>query len=428
MPGLRCAAMARRRLLPESASVDVPRVVLARALRGFADGFVSVVLAVYLTTLGFSPLQVGAIVTGTLLGSAALTLGTGLVAHRWELRTLLLAACVLMTVTGIGFMAVTGFWALMVIAVVGTLNPSAGDVSVFLPTEQAYLAGHVTDLDRPHLYAIYNLAGAFAGAFGALASGLPERLAGILDVERVDALRGSFIVYVVIAIAVFVVYRRLRREHVATEITPVVRKPLAESRGTVLELAALFSLDAGSSGFVVQSLLVLWLHLEWGLSPGVTAAVFFAVGLLSAFSQLLAGPLARRIGLVRTMVFTHLPANLFLVLAAFAPSAGIAVGCLLVRALFSQMDVPARQALVMAVVTPEERAAAASVTNVPRSLASAATPLLAGALLKATTFGWPLIIAGLGKATYDLVLLARFGRRTSGRGTADLGRRDPAPT
>src|SRR4029078_918595 len=153
------------------------------------------------------------------------------------------------------------------------------------------------------------------------------------------------------------------------------------------------------------------------------AAVFFAVGLLSAFSQLLAGPLAARIGLVRTMVFTHLRANLFRVLAPFAPTAGLAIACLLVRALFSQMDVPARQSLVMAVVTPEERAAAASVTNVPRSLASEATPLLSGAVLKATTFSWPLIIAGLGKATYDLVLLARFGRRASARGTSELGRR-----
>jgi predicted MFS family arabinose efflux permease len=286
----------------------------------------------------------------------------------------------------------------------------------------------VTDLDRPHLYAIYNLGGAFAGAFGALASGLPETLARAFDVRKVDALRSGFVVYIAVAVVVFVIYRGLRREHVATDVSRVDRRPLDRSRGTVIELAALFSLDSASSGFVVQSLLVLWLHLEWGLSPGDTAAVFFAVGLLSAFSQLLAGPLAARIGLVRTMVFTHLPANLFLVLAAFAPSAGIAVACLLVRALFSQMDVPARQALVMAVVTPEERAAAASVTNVPRSLASAATPLAAGALLKASTFGWPLVIAGLGKAIYDLVLLARFGRPASGRGTAELGRRNVAPT
>jgi MFS family permease len=390
-------------------------------LRGFADGFVSVFLAIYLTALGFSPLQIGAIVTATLLGSAALTLGVGLVAHRRELRVMLLAACVLMMLTGIGFAAVTGFWALMVVAAAGTLNPSAGDVSVFLPTEQAFLAGHVEDLDRPRLYAVYNLGAAFAGAFGALASGLPEYLAKEEDLSKVDVLRSGFLVYIVIAIAVFFIYRGLRREQVATDVVQVTRTPLKESRRTVLELAALFCIDAASGGFVVQSLLVLWLHLRWDLSTADTAAVFFAVSLLSAFSQLLAGPLSARIGLVHTMVFTHLPANLFLALAAFAPSAGIAIACLLIRSLFSQMDVPARQALVMAVVTPEERAAAASVTNVPRSLASAATPLIAGALLKSTTFGWPLIIAGLGKATYDLLLLARFGRRA--HVTTALGRR-----
>lgn len=409
------------RLLPKSASVDVPRVILARSLRGFADGFVSVFLAIYLTALGFSPLEIGAIVTGTLLGSAALTLGVGLVAHRRELRVLLLGASILMVMTGIGFMVVTAFWALLVVAVVGTLNPSAGDVSVFLPTEQAFLAGHVAELDRPRLYAVYNLGAAFAGAFGALASGLPELLAKNAHLAKNDVLRASFVLYVVIAIAVFFVYRGLRHERIATDIEHVERKPLTESRRTVFELAALFCLDSASGGFVVQSLLVLWLHLRFDLSTGDTAAVFFAVSLLSAFSQLLAGPLAARIGLVRTMVFTHLPANLFLALAAFAPSAGLAIACLLVRALFSQMDIPARQALVMAVVTPEERAAAASVTNVPRSLASATTPALAGALLGASHFGWPLIIAGLGKATYDLLLLARFGRRA--HVTTALGRR-----
>ncbi len=417
--------MARRRLLPASASIDVPRVVVARTLRGFADGFVSVILATYLTHLGYSPLQVGAIVTGTLLGSAALTLTTGLVAHRHELRTLLIAAAVLMALTGVGFMAVTAFWALLVIAVVGTLNPSSGDVSVFLPTEQAFLAGHSADLDRPHLYAIYNLGGAFAGAFGALASGLPEWIARQADFETVDTFRAGFGVYVLVAVVVFVLYRGLRRDHEVSEIAPVAKAPLTESRRTVFELAALFSLDAAAGGFTVTALLVLWLNLRWGLSIADTAAVFFVVSLLAACSQLLAGPLSRRIGLVRTMVFTHLPANLFLVLAAFAPTAGLAIACLMVRALFQSMDVPARQALVMAVVTPEERAAAASVTNVPRSLASAATPLLAGWMLKQTTFGWPLVIAGLGKATYDLLLLARFGRRA--HATADLGRGGAVP-
>jgi MFS family permease len=176
----------------------------------------------------------------------------------------------------------------------------------------------------------------------------------------------------------------------------------------VLELTALFSLDSAGSGFVVTSLLVLWLHLRFHLSAGTTAAVFFAAGLLGAGSQLLAPRLAARIGLVRTMAFTHLPASALLALAAFAPTGGVAITMLLVRSLFAQMDVPARQAFVMAVVPPEERAAASSVTNVPRSLASAATPLLAGALLSQSTFGWPLLIAGAVKVIYDLLLLALY--------------------
>jgi MFS family permease len=175
-----------------------------------------------------------------------------------------------------------------------------------------------------------------------------------------------------------------------------------------LELAALFSLDAAGGGFVVTSLLVLWLQLRHDLSAGTTAAVFFAAALLGGCSQLLAPRLAGRVGLVRTMVFTHLPANALLVLAAFAPNGAVAVALLLARALFAQMDVPARQAFVMAIVPPEERAAASSVTNVPRSLAAAATPLVAGALLARSTFGWPLVIAGVAKMTYDLLLLAFY--------------------
>ena len=176
----------------------------------------------------------------------------------------------------------------------------------------------------------------------------------------------------------------------------------------MLELAGLFSLDSAGSGFVVTSLLVLWLYLRFDLSSGATAAVFFAAGLLGGCSQFLAPRLATRFGLIRTMAFTHMPANLLLVAAAFAPSGGIAITLLLMRALFAQMDVPARQAFVMAVVPADERAAASSVTNVPRSLASAATPLAAGVLLTHSTFGWPLVIAGTVKLAYDIALLVLY--------------------
>jgi MFS family permease len=392
---------------------DVRRIVRGRAIRGFADGFVSVLLAQYLTALGFSPVQVGAIVTGTLLGSAGLTLVFGLRAHRYQLRTLLLAACVLMCATGLGFMTFTWFWPLLVIAVVGTLNPSAGDVSVFLPTEQAFVAGHVEAARRPRIYAFYNLAGAWAGAVGALLSGIPEGIAHRTDTDVATVQRAAFAVYVAAAVLIFFVYRRLERDGVEADEPGAMpgataRRALHTSRRTVLELAALFSLDSAGGGLVVTSLLVLWLELRFDLSAGVTGFVFFAAGLLGGVSQLLAPRLAVRLGLVRTMAFTHMPANVLLVLTAFAPNGAVAITLLLARALFAQVDVPARQAFVMAVVPPDERAAASSVTNVPRSLASATTPLVAGVLLAHSTFGWPLVIAGVAKLAYDITLLVLY--------------------
>ena len=388
---------------------DVRRVVTGRAIRGFADGFVSVLLAQYLTGLGFSPVEVGAIVTGTLLGSAVLTLTFGLTSHRFTFRALLLAATGIMVATGLGFASFTAFWPLLVIAVVGTLNPSSGDVSVFLPTEQALVSSHVDAPRRPWTFAVYNLGAIFAGAVGALVSAIPEGLAHAQDWDVTDTQQASFLLYALAGIVIFLVYRGLRHDEVLPAVSPGERRRVLDtSRRTVLELTGLFSLDAAGGGFVVTSLLVLWLHLRFDLSAGTTAAVFFAAGVLSGLSQLLAPRLARRLGLVRTMAFTHIPANALLFLAAFAPSGGIAIAMLLGRAFLSQMDVPARQSFVMAVVPPEERAAAASVTNVPRSLAAAATPLLAGALLARTSFGWPLVIAGAVKITYDVLLLVLY--------------------
>lgn len=376
----------------------VRRLTAARALRGFGDGLVSVLLVAHLRRLGFGPVETGAVVTGTLLGSAALTLAAGLLADRLSRRRVLLAACAAMAATGAGFVAFSRFWPILLVAVVGTLNPSAGDVSVFSPTEQAFLATTVDAPRRPAAYARYNVAGTLAAALGALASGA---LSG--------ATRWGFVAYASLAVAVAALYRGLPPD------APAARRagrPLERSRGVVLRLAALFSLDSAASGLVTQSLLVLWLFRRFGLSVEAAGAVFFAAGVLSAGSQLLSARLAGRIGLVPTMVFTHLPANLLLVGAAVAPSALLAVGLLLARAALSQMDVPARQALVMSLVPPEERAAAASVTNVPRGLAAATTPLLAGLLLERSSFGWPLVGAGLLKVAYDLALLVRFGARS----------------
>ena len=373
------------------------RLIATRGARGFADGIASVLLAAWLTHLGFKSFQIGAIVTATLLGSAALMLAIGLAGHRWPRKKVLLGASVLMFATGLGFFSATQFWPLLVIAFVGTLNPSSGDVTLFLPTEQAVLSETVASRDRTEIFAWYNLAGAFAGALGSLATG------GFEKMERF-----GFLAYAGIGAVSALAYRKL-----SADIEPPVEvaAPLARSRGIVLQLSALFSLDAFGGGFVVQSLLALWLFRRFAVPVPTAAAIFFAVNLLAAVSQLVSARIAASIGHVRTMVYTHLPSSIFLILAGVMPTLPLAAMFLLLRSALSSMDVPARQAYVMAMVPREERAAAASVTNVPRSLASAVAPLIAGALLDRTSFGWPLVCAGLLKATYDLLLFWQFAHR-----------------
>lgn len=404
------AAHSHRFGMPASATADAGRLLAARALRGFADGVVSVLLASYLTRIGFSPVQIGTIITGTLLGSAALTLAAGLAGYRLRRRVVLLGACGLMAVTGLGFAGVTAFWPLLLVAVAGTLNPSTGDVSVFLPTEQALLPDTVAARDRTGLFARYNLAGTYAGAVGALASGLPVWLAHRQGWDLAAAERSGFILYAGIALLMALLYRSLspavEGAHRPAGVSPA--RPLARSRGIVLRLAAVFSLDAFGGGFVVQSLVALWLFQRFQMSVTTAGTFFFVAGLLAGFSQLVAARLAARIGLINTMVYTHLPSNGLLILAALMPTAPLAVAFLLMRMSLSQMDVPARQSYVMSVVSPEERAAAASVTNVPRSLAAASAPLLAGILLEHSSFGWPLIAGGVLKALYDVLLLFQF--------------------
>lgn len=394
------------RLLPPGTSGEATLLITARALRGFADGVVSVLLASYLSDLGYSPTEIGVLITGTLLGSAALTLVTGLFGRRIGAKRVLLGASALMFLTGLGFTGVTAFWPLLAIAVVGTMNPSGGDVSVFLPTEQALLPGLTPDSGRTALFARYNLAGTFAAALGALASGLPVAIAKREGWDLLDAERAGFVAYMVVGVIVAVLYSRLSSQPNAGMARP--GGALATSRSFVLRLSAVFAIDSFGGGFVVQSLVALWLYQRFDMSVELAGTIFFVAGLLSATSQLAASWIASRIGLIPTMVYTHLPANAFTVIAAFMPNAPLAVLFLLLRTSLSQMDVPARQSYVMAMVPPEERAAAASVTNVPRSLASALAPALAGYLLSLTTFGWPLVLGGLIKGAYDLILLSMF--------------------
>lgn len=394
------------RLLPATASSDALLLILARGVRAFADGFISVLLPVYLLELGFSEFRVGAISTATLLGSAVLTILVGLVAFRLRRRSLLLAAAFVMAATGVAFATIHTFWPLLLIAFIGTLNPSAGDVSVFLPLEQTLLPQTVDDRERTSLFARYGLVASLVGACGALAAGLPSLIARTTTLNLQDALSLMFVAYALLALIAMALYRHLSSAIEPAADTPPT--PLRESKRIVYTLAALFSLDSFGGGFVVQSLLALWLFQRFDLSIATTATIFFWSGLLSAISYPIAAWLAGRIGLVNTMVFSHLPANIFLILVPFMPNLQLAITLLLARSLLSQMDVPTRNSYVMAVVTPAERPAAASLTSVPRSLASAASPLLSGWMLSLSPFGWPLVIAGTLKGTYDLLLLAMF--------------------
>ena len=360
-------------------------------------------LPAYLLALGLGEFEVGVLGTVTLAGSALATLAVGAWGHRVAPRTLLLGAALLMTVTGLGFATVAAFVPLLVIAFVGTLNPGAGDVSVFLPLEHARLAGSAgTSDERTTLFARYSLAGALSAALGALAAGVPAWAAVRLGVPLLDALRATFVVYALIGAAIWLLYRGLPAPTLPTAQSRPA--PLGPSRGIVVKLSALFAVDAFAGGLVLNSLLSLWLMQRFGLSLAQAGLFFFVTGLLAAASQLAAPALARRIGLVNTMVFTHLPANLCLVAAALAPSLPVALALLGVRALLSQMDVPTRTAYVMSVVTPAERGAAASFTAVPRSLASAASPALAGALFAGGWLAAPLVLCGLLKIGYDLTL------------------------
>ena len=377
----------------------------ARALRDFGDGFVAVLLPAYLLALGLNAFEVGILATVSLLGSSLLTMAVGFLGAKYDHRQLLLAAASLMVATGVAFSVVHDYALLLVVAMAGTINPSSGSVSIFTPLEHAVLAREVSANERTRMFARYSLVGALAGAVGALAAATPDLLAPF-GLDQLMGIKAMFVLYAILGAAGGLLYARIPRQPPSSSSGRSAA--LGPSRFIVYKLAALFSLDAFAGGFVVQSLLALWLFERFDMSLAAASVFFFWTGVFSAFSFPVAAWLSRRFGLVNTMVFTHIPSSVMLILAAIAPTLPLALALLLIRAALSQMDVPARSSYVMAVVTEAERAAAASFTAVPRSLAAAASPALAGALFAASFRAWPLIICGVLKIVYDLLLLVQF--------------------
>jgi MFS family permease len=380
-------------------------VCLARALRDFSDGFVAVLLPVYLTAMGFGAFEIGIVATLSLFGSALTTLAFGALGAKTDQRKLLIVASGLMVASGLAFALASTFAVILLIAFMGTINPSSGSGGIFGSLEQAILSRSVADSRRTKIFARYSLVGAMAAAVGALASGSPDLLAS-LGVSQLVALKAMFLFYALLGLVGGALYACIPPEAARTVEEPVA--VLGPSRRIVIKMAALFSIDSLASGFAVQSLVVLWLFNKFDLSLSAAGLIFFWTGVLSAFSFPVAAWLSVRIGLVNTMVFTHIPSSIFLILAAIVPNLEFALACLMLRAALSQMDVPTRASYVMAVVTPPERPAAASITTVSKSLAAAISPVLGGALFAAGYQSWPLIICGVLKILYDLALLWTF--------------------
>lgn len=391
-------------------SPDARRLLLTRALRNFGYGYLAVVLALYLEGLGFRPVQVGLVLTATLAGSVLLTTFWAVQADRFGRRRTVALMSLVMAAAGLAFALGSRLELLLLAALTGTLSPTSAEVGPFLAVEQAVLPRTVPTERRTWVFSIYNMLGNFAGALGALLASATGLLRG-LGLEGADAFRPLFAVYALLALANLLLFSRLSDD---VELARVEGRRrflgLHRSRGAVARLSVLFGLDAFAGGFIVHSLVAYWFHIRWGLSVEWLGVVFFWVGVLSGLSLLAASWLASRIGLVNTMVFTHLPSNILLLFVPLAPTAWLAVALFLARMSISQMDVPTRQSYLMAIVDEDERTPAAGITTVARGLSSAISPSLAGLFLGAAALGAPFFIAGGLKSLYDVLLYLGFRR------------------
>ncbi len=393
---------------------DVVLLFTARAVRMFGYGFLAVVLVLYLSALGFSGGAIGILLALTLLGDVAVSLWLTTHADRLGRRRVLVVGAILMLAAGLAFAATPIYAVLLAAATIGVISPSGNEVGPFLAVEQASLSELVGDRQRTTIFARYQLAGSFATALGALAAGAIAQAAIQSGSTAAEAYRLVIVGYALVGVLLAAVFTRISPRVEVAPDAPVddairTRLGLHRSQGVVLRLSALFALDAFAGGFVIQSFIAFWFQQRFGTDPAVLGGLLFGANVLAGFSALAAGRLAARFGLVRTMVFSHLPSNVLLLLVPFMPTFELAAAVLLVRFSISQMDVPTRQSYTMAIVAPDERSAAAGVTGIARSLGVAASPLIAGPLfLNAALSGAPFVIAGGLKVLYDLLLYRGF--------------------
>ncbi len=392
---------------------DVALIFVARSSRMAGYGAIAVVLGLYLAERGFDAGQVGLLFSLTLAGDAVISLWLATRADRYGRRRTLLVGAALVVLGGVAFALTGEYVVLLAAAIVSIISPSGAEVGPFLPVEQAALAEVVDPARRTTTFAWYQLAGAFATAGGAFAAGLA--VAGLLarGVDAVDSYRAIVVAYAAIGLVVAVAVGGLSSAvEATTPADPSIRRRLGlhRSQGVVARLSALFALDAFAGGFVLQSLIAVWLTVRWGVEPALLGTIFLGTNVLAGLSGLVAARLAARFGLIETMVGTHIPSNVLLILVPFMPSLELAVGVLLARFAISQMDVPTRQSYTIAVVEPDERSAAAGITGMARAVGAAAAPVLATPLFGLTLLsgGLPFVVAGSLKIGYDLLLLRNF--------------------
>jgi MFS family permease len=378
----------------------------------FSYGLVSVVLVLYLASLGLRDANIGLLLGLTLAGDAAISLWLTTHADRVGRRKVLLVGAALMCLAGVVFAVSDVFVVLLGAAIVGVISPSGNEVGPFLAVEQASLAQATDDRERTRVLAWWNLAASFSTAAGALAGGLAAGALIGAGSATTDAYRDVIVAYAVLGLVLAALFTRVSpaiEVPDAPDVTVARRLGLHRSQRTVARLSALFALDAFGGGFVVQALIAYWFHLRFGASPALIGGVLFVANLLAGVSALLAVPLAARIGLIRTMVYTHLPSNVLLILVPFMPTFELAALVLLLRFSISQMDVPTRQSYTLAVVDPDERSAAAGVTGIARSIGAAAAPILSAPLVGVPALAaLPFVISGSLKIVYDLLLYRSF--------------------
>jgi MFS family permease len=403
-----------------------------RVLRMFGYGSLAVVLVLYLAALGLDGVTIGIILTLTLVGDTLVSLWLTTSADRLGRRRVLIAGSLLMVGAGVAFALTSSVPFLILAATIGVISPSGNEVGPFLAVEQAALSQATPDRRRTATFAWYNLAGYVATATGALAAGVVSQMLLGGGLAAVDSYRVIVLGYAAIGLVMAAVFAMVRPAVEAPHVDPAGvddgirrRLGLGRSKGIVLRLSLLFSLDAFAGGFVPQSLMAYWFHLRFGVEPALLGGIFFGANILAAVSSLSAARIADRIGLINTMVFTHLPSNILLILVPIMPSLPLAIGCLLLRYSLSQMDVPTRQSYVISVVEPDERSAAAGVTGIARTTGAAISPSLSAPLVaNAGLASVPFFVAGGLKIVYDLLLYRAF-RSSGGHGETSEGGRTP---